>query len=681
MKQYAALDDTVYFWFAANDTSGSGGDGATPAADVRLAGAAADAAPVYSPTPVLLSHVGYPAGAYEIAIAATAGNGFGANNTYAIFCTLAIDAQNPTGFVGSFDLKPVKATLDGEKVALSDATETQIDDIETDVELIKGIGFPEVKKLELAAGEEWVYGINIHGDFLYAECATSPGKIIKVALADFREVDSLTFNAGENTPLGEIPIVGDFLYVGCSSGHLVKIDLITFSEVDSISLTGNNLFSVCADENGDFLYTVNIGVTPGISKVSIATFTEVDFLSVTADKDACVIIGSQLYTLDATSPGKVIKIDLNTFTIDAILTLSSGNNLAVGITGDSRGYIYIGLELSPGRIVKISTTTFTEVATLILSPTEDVIRSLNIGENHLYAATNSTPAKIIVIDLETFMVLSSFTTDDDYDYIYRNTVLYGGFLFGGCSFPLSPGKVLGVPLSIWQHTSEIHGKLPTNYIMGSAVKTDKDDEIDRILTATEVRQVTVNDATATTTKFITNLIETDNTFWERAAIRFTSGNNEGLIRAVKNYNGSTKEIQIQTPLIYAPANNDKFIIVVARKFLTPDIGDMALESTLTAMKGSGWTDETLKAIKAAIDAEVGPGALSCTWTQKDADENPMDNVQIWITTDEAGVNVIAGTLLTNAHGKATFMLDAGTYYVWREKAGKNFTNPQTWSVS
>jgi len=109
MKQYTAIDDTVYFWFAGNDTSGSGGDGASPAADVRLAGAAADAIPTYSPTPVLLSHANYPAGAYEIAIAATAGNGFATGNTYAVFCTLAIDSQNPTGFVGSFDTKPVES--------------------------------------------------------------------------------------------------------------------------------------------------------------------------------------------------------------------------------------------------------------------------------------------------------------------------------------------------------------------------------------------------------------------------------------------------------------------------------------------------------------------------------------------------------------------------------------------
>jgi hypothetical protein len=109
MKQYATIGDTIYFWFAGNDTSGSGGDGASPAADVRLAGAAADAAPVFSPTPVLLSHANYPAGCYEVAVAATVGNGCAADNTYAVFCTLAIDSQNPTGFVGSFDLKPVLA--------------------------------------------------------------------------------------------------------------------------------------------------------------------------------------------------------------------------------------------------------------------------------------------------------------------------------------------------------------------------------------------------------------------------------------------------------------------------------------------------------------------------------------------------------------------------------------------
>lgn len=111
IHQHATLADTVYFWFGSNDTSGSGADGASPVYDVRLAGAAADAIPTLSGSATLLSHANYPAGAHEVAIAATAGNGFAAGNTYAVFCTLLVDSQNPTGFVGSFTLGPVPADM------------------------------------------------------------------------------------------------------------------------------------------------------------------------------------------------------------------------------------------------------------------------------------------------------------------------------------------------------------------------------------------------------------------------------------------------------------------------------------------------------------------------------------------------------------------------------------------
>ena len=107
--QHANIGDTVYFWFAANDTSGSGGDGATPLYDVREAGAAAGAAPLLSGTPTLLTHANYPAGCHEISVAATVGNGFADGDTFGVFCTLAIDSQNPSGFVGSCTLNPIRA--------------------------------------------------------------------------------------------------------------------------------------------------------------------------------------------------------------------------------------------------------------------------------------------------------------------------------------------------------------------------------------------------------------------------------------------------------------------------------------------------------------------------------------------------------------------------------------------
>jgi hypothetical protein len=111
IHQHAVIEETVYFWFGSNDTSGTGNDGAAAASDVRLAGAAAGAAPVLSPAPTLLSHASYPAGCYEVAVAATVVNGFASGNTYAVFCTLLVDTQNPTGFVGSFTLAPIIANI------------------------------------------------------------------------------------------------------------------------------------------------------------------------------------------------------------------------------------------------------------------------------------------------------------------------------------------------------------------------------------------------------------------------------------------------------------------------------------------------------------------------------------------------------------------------------------------
>lgn len=113
MHQHAILEDTVYFWVGANDTGGSGADADSGDLnwDVRLAGAAGDAVPVLSGTGTLLSHANYPAGCYEIAVAATAVNGFAAGNTYGVFATVLVDSQNPTGFAGSFKLGGIPAAL------------------------------------------------------------------------------------------------------------------------------------------------------------------------------------------------------------------------------------------------------------------------------------------------------------------------------------------------------------------------------------------------------------------------------------------------------------------------------------------------------------------------------------------------------------------------------------------
>src|SRR3990167_6132681 len=109
MHQYCAINDTIYFGFAANLTSGAAGDGATPLFDVRLGGDTAGAAPILSGTPTLLTHANYTDGLYEVAIAVTAANGFAAGNTYLVFATLTISSVTPAACIGSFKVSPVVA--------------------------------------------------------------------------------------------------------------------------------------------------------------------------------------------------------------------------------------------------------------------------------------------------------------------------------------------------------------------------------------------------------------------------------------------------------------------------------------------------------------------------------------------------------------------------------------------
>ena len=76
----------------------------------------------------------------------------------------------------------------------------------------------------------------------------------------------------------------------------------------------------------------------------------------------------------------------------------------------------------------------------------------------------------------------------------------------------------------------------------------------------------------------------------------------------------------------------------------------------------------------------GAGAISHTVTIS-VDGSPASGVDVWVSSDVTGVNVVAGTLYTNNAGQATFLLDAGTYYLWAQRSGTNFTNPQEFTVS
>jgi hypothetical protein len=84
-------------------------------------------------------------------------------------------------------------------------------------------------------------------------------------------------------------------------------------------------------------------------------------------------------------------------------------------------------------------------------------------------------------------------------------------------------------------------------------------------------------------------------------------------------------------------------------------------------------------VNQAAAAAVGAGVGAITWTYTLTNYLtglPIADVDIWVTTDSVGANVIASGK-TSQVGVATFYLDAGTVYVWRQKSGWDFANPDT----
>ena len=109
----------------------------------------------------------------------------------------------------------------------------------------------------------------------------------------------------------------------------------------------------------------------------------------------------------------------------------------------------------------------------------------------------------------------------------------------------------------------------------------------------------------------------------------------------------------------------------------------AVEAAITAAAAAirGADNDTLKTLSDQIDTidTNGAGSVLTTITVNDG-INPIDGVDVWISTDSAGTNVVARGS-TGALGTVAFWLDAGTYYAWKQLAGYDFTNPQSFTVS
>ena len=111
-----------------------------------------------------------------------------------------------------------------------------------------------------------------------------------------------------------------------------------------------------------------------------------------------------------------------------------------------------------------------------------------------------------------------------------------------------------------------------------------------------------------------------------------------------------------------------------------------LDALITSRMSSGATvavaitPEDISAIVSAlVSGLAGGGSVPWTYTAySDVGLTvPLAGVKVWLTTDLAGAAVVSPAQYTDDFGATNWLLDPGTYYVWRSKPGYVFTNPDT----
>ena len=112
------------------------------------------------------------------------------------------------------------------------------------------------------------------------------------------------------------------------------------------------------------------------------------------------------------------------------------------------------------------------------------------------------------------------------------------------------------------------------------------------------------------------------------------------------------------------------IVYTISEFATPVNVSDAAQEVIAWGEGEGNWGATI-----GDGAQVGSGSKAEKITIQ-SEGVAVEGASVWVSTDAIGVNVIAGTLLTNEDGDVIFMLDPdSTYYIWVKKDGFNFTNP------
>jgi hypothetical protein len=118
-----------------------------------------------------------------------------------------------------------------------------------------------------------------------------------------------------------------------------------------------------------------------------------------------------------------------------------------------------------------------------------------------------------------------------------------------------------------------------------------------------VDESSVNDASATTSAFITNLTSAVDDFYNDDTLVFISGALTGQSRIIADYNGTTKAVTFDETLTLAPADTDEFILLAGHNLTLTQIENQIWNAATSNHQTAGTTG------KAFTDAGGGSSSV------------------------------------------------------------------------
>lgn len=204
----------------------------------------------------------------------------------------------------------------------------------------------------------------------------------------------------------------------------------------------------------------------------------------------------------------------------------------------------------------------------------------------------------------------------------------------------------------------------------------------------------VNDLSATTTSFISNLASAVDDFYNDQTIHFISGSLTGQSRVVVDYNGTTKAITVDQALTSAPANGDEFIILSNHVHSVAEIVDAVWsedQSTYTTAGSFGYYLDSQVSAAGGGTPPTAAQIADAVWDEVRSPDHVTEGTfgyyvdaqvssagaggsglyQVTVTVQNESAEVLQGarvnvdgttlTLVTDSSGQCVFNLDSGIY--------------------